>query len=308
MVPSVTDTCSECFCLPACCCLTVSVGKGHIPLSAFRSILRRPEFLGKVPYFLETPAHSPEPRAKTDERKYDYELHLKRIEWDALEYIIRVSDSVWSEQLGVWRFEQVGKASKPARQAISLVGKHSVVNQDYHRKMKHLRCRARALKQCWKLDVLDALGGIDEALLTAEQRYALDLAWAIQDGSREEARSRRTELHRTVVASEPFARRREDPEERPAAVAASAIVAEVADFWQETQAVDSAEEADSSADEWTSDTLLSKGKKNVRPRGRPPLTKRHLARTQSDPVGTRRFNARHILDEYRSMARSLSPI
>lgn len=105
---------------------------------AFRNILRHPGLLGKVPYYLETPYYMPSPRPKDSDAKYWLELQLKKIEWDALEYIIRVPDAVWREQVGVDRFRKAKDVGDSARSSIrSLLRRYE----------KEPGARARVLQQ-----------------------------------------------------------------------------------------------------------------------------------------------------------------
>ncbi|KAL7423419.1 DNA-(apurinic or apyrimidinic site) lyase [Cryptotrichosporon argae] len=73
---------------------------GLIGLSALRHILRHPDFLGKIPYILETGLYSGVRETSTVTREImRYEADRKQAEWALLERVILMTDAEWAAEL-----------------------------------------------------------------------------------------------------------------------------------------------------------------------------------------------------------------
>lgn len=271
--------------------LTASVGNGLIPLTAFRRLLRRRDLLGKVPYFLESPAHIPFLRPKDNIDEYHHELRLKRLEWEALEYLIRVPDSAWSEQHGVHRIKQMLSDSQSIRKFLNRAAGQGdsvkALNKQYQEKRQRLMGVARQWELKWKKEVLDATGGISEAYLTPGQRYEREIALINRgDGSGKQVKSCQTDTDSLELDSEPSTK-------RSAGVAASCSVTLLWKHQEEAQELDPIEEPYSSADECWSGTPPSKQNRyGPRKKRRPAPAKRYMRRIRSSSVGGQRRSKR----------------
>lgn len=72
---------------------------GFIPLNVFRHILRQESWLGKIPYYLETPNYT-SIRASAHKRMTTMEIRRRKLEWDFLDRVIRMPDDEWSDGRG----------------------------------------------------------------------------------------------------------------------------------------------------------------------------------------------------------------
>lgn len=285
--------------------LTPSINHGLIPLSGFRAILRDPGLLGKVPYYLETPYYKAYPRPARHPEKYEKEMMLKKTEWDALEFAIRVPDAEWTESLGCARFQKAWRDGQGLRKSIGRLARENNDQKEVEtlntKNSRHKGTIAARARKAWAEDTLRKHGMPvpGEVVEDPRKRYALDILTLLLKQSESRKPISDDDSPTTVEAKDapPLESTKRGP--RSAAAAASLRLAEEAARREQVPDSDYFELPDSSDTDWT-------------PRKRsgtatPRLPRRKWARTCSAPAaGTTRSRSVAVVIPVRR--RSDSPL